>query len=61
MHDKLKEARISNNLSQAEVSEATGITISMLSRYENGHVEPMYERLIKLCKLYGVTPNDILL
>jgi len=29
------------------------------SRFENGVFELNYEQILKLCKLYDITPNDL--
>ena len=43
--DKLKQERVLLNLSQAELAEAMGIDTTLLSKIENGHIQPTQEQL----------------
>ena len=46
-------------LTQLEVSQLIGCTRDMYSKIEIGYSTLTNDRLIKLCKLYECTPNDI--
>ncbi len=47
-------------LTQAEVTERSGVPQHQVSRLENGEVEkPPMEDLIKLASTYGVEPNEV--
>lgn len=50
---KIKEIRIQKKLTQEEVSNATGISYSMLTKLENGHRGSSDETKRKLADFYG--------
>lgn len=58
--EKLKAMRRNNNLSQREVSEAIGVSISIISDYENGVKTPSVEKLLKLAGLYRCSVDFLL-
>jgi len=43
--DKLKQERVLLNLSQAELAAVMGIDTTLLSKIENGHIQPTQEQL----------------
>lgn len=55
----LSAARINAGLTQQDVSEKLKITPKTLSRWENYQAYPNVETAFKLCKLYGVTLDDV--
>ena len=55
----LKAARVNVNMSRAEVERKTGVSVAMLSRYENGVSEPSGRVVQKLCLLYGIGIDKI--
>ena len=54
---KLKKARENTGFTQREVSEETGITQSVLARYETGKLEPCIEVLGILADFYEVSTD----
>lgn len=54
---KLKKAREDTGFTQREVSEETGITQSVLARYETGKLEPCIEVLGILADFYEIDLN----
>ncbi len=60
MGKKLKELRKAQNLSQKQVADKIGVTLSAYSNYEQGIREPSYDILKKLCKLFDVTSDYLL-
>lgn len=58
---KIATLRKHLGLSQLELSEITGITQVELSRYENDMVQPGIENILKLCKAFRVSPDNLLL
>lgn len=52
---KLKHAREKTGFTQREVAAETGITQSVLARYETGKLEPNIEILGILADFYGVS------
>lgn len=57
--NNLKEARKAKGLTQKEVASVMLMTQQQYSRFENGVFELNYDQILKLCKLFDVTPNDI--
>lgn len=57
---RLKDARKKAGMTQAEVSESSGIPLGTIRRWEQGVNEPDVESIIQLAKLYG-TSTDFLL
>ncbi|MBR6737078.1 MAG: helix-turn-helix transcriptional regulator [Clostridia bacterium] len=56
---RLKEARVFAGYTQKEVASIMCMTQQQYSRFENGVFELNYEQIVKLCKLYDITPNVI--
>lgn len=57
---KLKKARSNTGFTQREVATETGITASVLARYETGKLEPNIETLGILADFYGVSVDWLL-
>lgn len=57
---KLKKARYDTGFTQREVSKETGITQSVLARYETGKLEPNIETLGLLADFYDVSVDWLL-
>jgi transcriptional regulator with XRE-family HTH domain len=55
----IKEKRIQLGLKQEYVSEITGIPQSILSRIENGKIEIINEKLLKLLNVLEITFDDL--
>lgn len=58
--NKLKSARIQNNLSRSQVSKLLGISVSTIGFYENNERQPSLSILIKLAALYKVSTDYLL-
>lgn len=56
---KLKEYRMKNNMTQEDVSKILNVSQSYYSRLEKGKNFPDSKQIIKLCKIFGCTPNDL--
>ncbi len=56
--NKLKELRISEGLTQQELSVKLGISRVNYTRYETDKVRPDYETLIKLADFYNVSLDE---
>ena len=56
----LKKYRKQAKLTQQEVADRLDIPRSQLLRYEKGVNELPIRYLIKLCKIYNITPNEML-
>lgn len=57
--NKLKELRISEGLTQQELSVRLGISRVNYTRYETDKVRLDYETLIKLADFYNVSLDEI--
>ena len=56
----LKEHRTRCSLTQEFVAEAMGVSRQAVSKWENGTADPSTSNLLKLAKLYGVTPEELI-
>lgn len=57
---KLKAARINRNLSRKQISELTGVSVSVIGLYENGIRLPSLTILVKLATHYKVSIDYLL-
>lgn len=55
----LRTLRQRRDATLAEISEATGISVSTLSRLESGSRKPALEHLLPLARAYGVTLDEL--
>ncbi len=51
--ERLRQARINNELTMMQVQDRLFISQGVLSRYEHGLVFPTIERVFELANLYG--------
>ena len=58
--NRIKEARKTVGLTQVDVARSFRMTQQQYSRFENGVFELNYEQLIAVCKLFRITPNELL-
>lgn len=58
--ERLKSARENARFTQIQVAKKLGITNGAISGYERNYRDPDTETLMKLAKLYGVSPNRLL-
>ena len=56
---RLKEYRKHYGWSQGDISAKLGISRQAISRWEKHNVLPSHENLIVLCKLYGITMEEL--
>lgn len=56
---RLKQLRKQRDTTLADLSEATGISISTLSRLESGHRRPTLELLLPLAQAHGVPIDEL--
>jgi HTH-type transcriptional regulator, competence development regulator len=58
--DQLRFAREKAGLTLREVESRTGLSNPVISQYENGKVkQPSFQAVMKLCEVYGISPNDL--
>lgn len=60
LSQRLKELRLNQQLSQVDIAEKLGISNGLYNKYEKKGVNPPYEILQKLSKIYGVSVDYIL-
>ena len=58
--DKLKSARIQNNLSRKVIAQRIGVSVSMVGLYESNVRQPSLPILIKLAAIYKVSVDYLL-
>lgn len=56
----LQNARESHGVTQAEMTEATGLTKNHISAVERGVSKASIHMLLGYCRKTGTTPNDVL-
>lgn len=58
--EKLFELRKSRNLTQDDVAEKLEVTRQTVSKWETNQSTPDFDKIVPLCELYGITPNELL-
>ena len=56
----LKDHRTRCSMTQEFVAEALGVSRQAVSKWENGTADPSTSNLLKLAKLYGIAPEDLI-
>ncbi len=56
---KLKELRLSHNLTQEKLANKLGVGRVNYTRYEKDKVRPDYETLIKIADFYDVSLDEL--
>jgi len=59
MAKTLRELREAQFLTQLQVANQLGVTISTISNWENGKKRPMMRKIPDLARIYKVTPGEI--
>lgn len=57
---RLKAARKAAGMTQQEIARQLGLTQKTISGYENGRLDPSLQKLMQLCKVLNVSPNELL-
>ncbi len=58
--ERLKNARIEAGYKQKEAAQLAGISSKILSNYETGETKVDVEVLRPLCRLYGISSDEII-
>lgn len=58
---KLKKLRKYKKITQEKLAEMVDLDIRQIVRLEAGDSSPSLNTLLKLCKIFDITPNDLLL
>ena len=56
----LKDHRMRCSMTQEFVAESLGVSRQAVSKWENGTAAPSTSNLLKLAKLYGISPEDLI-
>lgn len=56
----IKKFREEGKLTQTEVAEAVGVTVGAVSQWESGRCLPNAVALMRLSKLFDVSPEEII-
>ena len=56
----LKEHRTRCGMTQEFVADAMGVSRQAVSKWENGTADPSTSNLLKLAKLYGLSPEELI-
>lgn len=59
--EKLFELRKAKNLTQDEVAEKLNVTRQTISKWETNQSVPDFDKIVPLCELYGISPNELLI
>lgn len=59
MRISLKAARVNKNLKQKELAKALGVTQKTVCQWESGKVKPRFDKIEPLCKILGVSYDNI--
>ena len=57
--ENLKAARLARGMTQKEVAALLNMYQPDYSQYESGKIELDYEKMVFLCNLFDITPNDL--
>lgn len=58
--NRIKQLRIEKHLTQLDISRLLKVSQSAISQWENGETSPRTKTMLKLSKILGCTPNDLL-
>ena len=58
--EKLIELRRSKGLSQEALAERLGVSRQAVSKWERNEAQPELSKIIALCDLFEVSPNELL-
>jgi putative transcriptional regulator len=56
---KLAQLRQKKGLTQKELADRLGMTVTGFQNWEYGNNKTMFERVAKLCKALGCKPEDL--
>lgn len=59
-HEKLKELRLENEMTQKDLAEKLQLSTISIRQYEQGSREPSIEKLLKLAVIFDVSLDDLL-
>lgn len=57
----IKAARVNAGYTQKGAAEALGVSEKTVCNWEKGSAVPMADKFVEMCRLYGVSMDDIIL
>ena len=57
--ERLFKLRRDKRLSQEEVAEKLNVTRQTISKWETDQSMPDFDKVVPLCELYGITPDEL--
>lgn len=60
LNEKIKELRMSMNISQVKLGEELGVSKQCVSNWENDNIQPSIDMLIKIAKYFHVSCDYLL-
>ena len=60
LNTKIKELRLSHNLSQVELAEQLSVTKQTVSNWENNNIQPSIDMLVKIADYFSVSTDYLL-
>lgn len=60
INEKIYELRKGFNLSQEELADRIGVSRQTVSKWETGESCPDFDKIIPLCEIFGMTPDELL-
>ena len=61
INEKIYSLRKKNNLSQEELADKLNVTRQTISKWELGESVPDLDKVVPLCNLFGITPDELLM
>ncbi|MCI8388115.1 MAG: helix-turn-helix transcriptional regulator [Clostridiales bacterium] len=60
LNEKIKELRLSFNLSQVELGKQLGVSKQCISNWENDNIQPSVDMLIRIARFFNVSCDYLL-
>ncbi len=60
LHQRIRLLRQARNMSQVELAKRLGVTKQSVSNWENDHIQPSIEMLVKLAAIFSVSTDYML-
>ncbi|MDE6060459.1 MAG: helix-turn-helix domain-containing protein [Clostridia bacterium] len=57
--ENLKAYRNAMHITQKEMAERMNMVREQYAKYERGIIELDYEKIVKVCKILSITPNEL--
>jgi transcriptional regulator with XRE-family HTH domain len=58
---RIKNERLALGMTQRDLADAVGITVPYMSKIEAGKETPTDEKIVKLAKVLGLNPDELIL